>query len=89
MHHTYVHETIERCFGVLKRLFAVLMHLRTSLESSKKIIIVTAVLHNIAVNSGMPAPENVPEPVEKVPDHVLPEEATGRARRTRIIEQWF
>ncbi|XP_050710739.1 uncharacterized protein LOC126995293 [Eriocheir sinensis] len=87
--HIRTRDTIEKCFGVLKRRFAVLRHLRTTLETSKKIIIAVAVLHNIAVNSGMPALENVPEPVEEVQDYALPEEATSRALRRRIIEQWF
>lgn len=90
--HIRTRNTIERCFVVWKRRFAVLQHLRTKLETSKKIIIATAVLHNIAVNSGMPVPQNmqdIAQVVAEEPVFDVPDEPTGRAVRNRIIQQWF
>ena len=64
----------------------------TKPETSKKIIIATAVLHNIAVSSGMPVPQNTQEIVQVVaeePVFDVPDEPTGRAVRNRVIQQWF
>ena len=63
--------------------------LANKINTSKKIIPAIAALHNIAMNSEMPAPENVLELVKEVQEYNLSEEATGRALRRRIIEQWF
>ena len=90
--HIRTRDTIERCFGMWKRRFAILNHLRTKLETSKRIIIATAVLHNFAVNTGVPLPEVGPEPDAAVPDQLayeVPAEATGQAVRAAVIDRWF
>lgn len=92
--HIRTRNTIERCLGVWKRRFGILKYMRTKLQTSKKIIIATAVLHNIAVNSGVSIPNDVEQvsmhaaQPEKL-SHDVSDEPNGQALRRAIIQRWF
>ena len=50
----------------------------------------TAVLHNIAVDSGVPVPDADSDDEQGEEEPVaVPAEATGEALHSAIIEQWF
>lgn len=55
---------VERCFGVWKRRFPILLSgIRVSLQTSQTIVIAAVVLHNLAVeeNNGLPGQVNQQE----------------------------
>ncbi|XP_042234059.1 putative nuclease HARBI1 [Homarus americanus] len=86
--HIKTRATIERTFGVWKRRFAVLQHVRSKLCTTQNIINACAVLHNIALISGLPL--DIEDMHFEDPDD--PEEMVrygnheGQARREYIVE---
>ncbi|XP_042228180.1 putative nuclease HARBI1 [Homarus americanus] len=89
--HINTRTTIERTFGVWKRRFAVLQHVRAKRSTTKNIIIACAVLHNIALISGFPLDiEDMhfedPDDPEKMVKYGNNE---GQARREYIVEHFF
>ena len=89
--------TVERCIGVLKSRFRCLHKSGGAMEFSPefcaKIVVATAILHNICVHNAVPEPEDVPNPTEQ--DDVEDEQeesqgaADGRYVRNALIAQRF
>ncbi|XP_046407631.1 putative nuclease HARBI1 [Ischnura elegans] len=83
---------VERCFGIWKRRFACLsMKLRTKLETSSKIILACAVLHNVARQRREDIPDMVPDLLDRnVPVAAVHQRnQRGAAERVRFIQQHF
>ncbi|XP_046401959.1 putative nuclease HARBI1 [Ischnura elegans] len=58
--HIATRSAVERAFGIWKRRFPCLsMKLRTATQTSAKIILACAVLHNVAISQREPVPENI------------------------------
>lgn len=90
--HVRTRNTIERAFGILKRRFAVLsIPVRTKLDTTKKIIMSCAVLHNIAIDRRLPL-EDLPDSQLDPPDTSNPG-AHGvqgdNTRRAFIVDTFF
>ncbi|XP_050691085.1 putative nuclease HARBI1 [Eriocheir sinensis] len=95
--HTHTRNTVERAFGVLKKRFAYLgKKMRTSLDTTKAIIVAAVVLHNIAVKTRLVMPQDGAEhaiinvnalhngvPVDRQGN------AQGRLKRQQIIRDFF
>ena len=61
--HIKIRNTVERSFGVLKRRFACLSEkARTELETTKKLIMSCAILHNIAIDQRIPLLDKLQPP---------------------------
>ena len=88
---------MERSFGVLKRRFACLSQtVRTKLETTKKLIMSCAILHNIAIDYRIPLLDELEAPQLNVggqPPHA--EQAQGGnvqqgfGVRASIVEHYF
>ncbi|XP_037784295.1 putative nuclease HARBI1 [Penaeus monodon] len=97
--HIKTHKTIERAFSVLKRRFSCLgKKLRTSLETTKVIIVACAILHNLAIQYRVAEPEiyvddSNENPVDLMIHHPDPPNTQrnieGNVRRQEIINQYF
>lgn len=100
--HIKTRNTIERAFGVLKRRFCYLgTTMRTQLITTQAIIVASAVLHNIAINTRL----NVEEEGGEIQPHMQPENGhdfpndlampnnnaalQGRLKRQQIIRDYF
>lgn len=84
--------TVERTFGVLKRLFPCLsMCLRTKLETTLTIIVATAILYNFLRKRNDPfdEPDYIPEEGDDMPDVQGNEGRLGVAVRAALIIQHF
>lgn len=84
--------TIERTFGLLKRLFPCLsMSLRTKLETTLTIIVATATLYNFVRSRNDPfeEPDYMPEEDDEIPDVEGHEGRLGFAVRDALIVQHF
>ncbi|XP_042867539.1 putative nuclease HARBI1 [Penaeus japonicus] len=90
--HAKTRNTIERAFGVLKRRFACLgQPLRTKLETSKRLIMACAVLHNLAITENIDIAEEE-DTDELEHDAVHCENNDNRLGfdvRNNVVEQWF
>ncbi|XP_070070159.1 putative nuclease HARBI1 [Drosophila takahashii] len=84
--------TIERCFGVLKRRFPVLSTgMRISLNTAISVVVACGVLHNIAILQNNPIPDEVENNQEGTPntEETVQEngnDVTGRHRQILISE---
>ncbi|XP_045107555.1 putative nuclease HARBI1 [Portunus trituberculatus] len=96
--HIKIRQSVERSFGMLKRRSGCLcIPLRTQIDTSTRIIMSCAVLHNIAISNEIPLPLDLDEPHNNVPhlDMGPPllgpgfNGARGFAVRRRIIEDHF
>ncbi|KAG8234147.1 hypothetical protein J437_LFUL014514 [Ladona fulva] len=85
--------TIERCFGVLKRRFPCLSRgLRLRLGTTVAVIVAVVVLHNIATSDGNRIEDNAVDlENEEQPDHYFAreEDLQGVAARTGVINSHF
>jgi hypothetical protein len=83
---------VERCFGVWKRRFACLsMKLRTKIDTTSKVVLACAVLHNVARQRRDDIPDMVPDlPLINVPvDAAHQRNQRGAAERVAFIERHF
>lgn len=97
--HIKTRNVIERAFGVLKRRFPILNMVRTRLPTTKKIIMATVILHNIARYYNVPLPDGTEEQNDMQGNEVEPQNvpqeiaiqnaASGLAVRSHIIDNWF
>lgn len=80
---------MERQYGVWKRRFACISEpLRCDLQNAQKIIVATAVLHNLALTLGDAYEEDFVEP-EDNPTTYLQTSVAGIAKRNSIIANFF
>lgn len=89
--HVRTRNTIERAFGELKRRFAVLsIPMRTKLDTSIKIIMACAVLHNIAIDYRIPLdlPDVQLDP-QDAPDIRAQDAQEDNTRRNFIVDSFF
>lgn len=92
--HIKTHSVIERAFGVLKHRFPILNMVRTRLSTTKKIIMASVILHNIARLYNVPLPPERGEQNDDIQGNVHQEivmqnAASGLAVRNDIIDSWF
>lgn len=90
--HKKTRNCIERAFGVLKRRFACLsIPLRTKLQNSKRIIMVCAVLHNIAIANRLPVLEVEDHPQDGMdgPHEGIVNAVGGMQVRNSVVQRWF
>lgn len=101
--HIQTRNTIEIAFGVLKRRFSYLgKTIRTNLETTKAIIVASAVLHNIAVNTRLDMEDDINAVNENIQNNDFNviddfvqarndnnESLQGRLRREQIIREYF
>ncbi|XP_046406575.1 putative nuclease HARBI1 [Ischnura elegans] len=90
--HIRTRSIIERTFGVWKRRFPCLsMKLRTKRQTSLKVILACAVLHNVAVRYNAPIPEQegiIPQVDVPVQEH-RGRYVRGAAERAAFIQRHF
>ena len=87
--HVKTRNCVERSFGVLKKRFNCLkIALRTELRTTKTIIMACAVLHNWAIDYGLPLEEDDDDQEEEEDDDVVNAD-TGIQMRNVVVEQWF
>lgn len=90
--HITTRNTVERCFGVLKRRFPCLaLGLRTKLETTMAIIVACAVLHNFAIDLGDVDDEEPEEYLEAIEggENVVHNQQENTAVRMHIINTVF
>ncbi|XP_064638335.1 putative nuclease HARBI1 [Lineus longissimus] len=92
--HKRTRSVVERLFGVWKKRFPCLKFgIRCKLETAMKVIVATAVLHNIARDLGEPEiSDEEDEPEEDEHDNALymnDNDVLGNAMRQTIVEQYF
>ncbi|XP_050726615.1 putative nuclease HARBI1 isoform X1 [Eriocheir sinensis] len=101
--HIQTRNTIDRAFGVLKRRFAYLgKSIRTNLETTKAIIVASAILHNIAVKTRLNMEDDINAVNENLQNNDLnvienfvearydsDEVLQGRLKREQIIREHF
>lgn len=56
--HARTRNVVERTYGLMKRRFPCLLHLRSKLENSKAVIVAVAILQNVAILNRDPQPED-------------------------------
>lgn len=96
--HIKTRNTIEKALGVLKRRFRYLdTTMRTNLDTTKAIIVASAVLHNIAIQTGVDMEDEVRDVYTDM-QHVLDNDPAmqddnaavqGRLKREQIIRDYF
>lgn len=89
--HAATENTIERCFGVLKRRFPVLsMGMRLAVNTTLAVVVACAVLHNIAIERDDEAPDGDNDINLDADDVVGANEAAGNtAIRRAIVNNYF
>lgn len=79
---------IERLFGVVKRRFPILsLGIRVSLDTAKKIIVVCAILHNLAID--MKEPDPVTDPDIHINNEAMPEDINVRDLNNAFREEFI
>ena len=92
--HSSTRSLVERSIGRLKRRFACLRYLRMYPPRACAVIACCIVLHNIAIERGVPMPEDNEEPPDEQQADIAggdhqDQNIPGRARRAQIAQQLF
>lgn len=88
--HIKTRNVVERQYGVWKRRFACLsQELRCKVSNSMKIIVATAVLHNIARSLGDFEDENILTDDDIPYDSIQADFTGGMAKRSALVAEFF
>jgi len=87
---TSTRNSVERMFGIWKRKYPCLLHLRTKVKTSLAIIVACAVLHNITRSRNDLFDEFIPDVLTNlIPQGDQQSTIGGRIARQRIVETYF